>query len=55
MSKQKIKYAQPKPFRPTREEELLVMESIALLLSENKVIISHNYPDMEIRGKIKAN
>jgi len=53
--KKKVKYLKPEPFKPTIEEELAVMEEIALLFSENKVIQSHNYPGLEVRGKIKSN
>jgi len=45
----------PKPFIPTKEEELAIMEFLALSIPENKVIISHQHPGLEVRGKIKDN
>ncbi len=51
----KKKYKQPQPFKPTIEEEREIMEHVALLFSENKVIVSQIYPQLEVRGKIKNN
>ena len=55
MKNKKIVYPKPEKFQPTREEELAIMEQLALFLPDNKVIISHQIPGLEVRGKIKSN
>mgnify|MGYP000417922358 CR=1 FL=1 len=54
-NKSKVQYPKPQKFQPTREEELAIMEQIAMCLSENQVLISHQIPGLEVRGKIKNN
>jgi len=55
MANKKNKYPQPENFKPTREQELKIMNEIALRLDGNKVLISNIYPDLQVRGKIKSN
>lgn len=55
MKNKKIQYPKPEKFQPTIEEELAIMEQLALTLSENKVLISHQIPGLEVRGKVKHN
>lgn len=46
---------QPKAYTPTIEETKAALEMVALLFSENMVITSREYPELELRGKIKNN
>ncbi len=46
-------YQQPQPFQPTPEQDQAAMQELAAFLSEDKVIISHQTPGLEVRGKIK--
>jgi len=55
MANKKNQYPQPENFKPTREQELKIMEELAVFLENTKVLTSKIYPDLQVRGKIKSN
>lgn len=52
MRKGKMKYQQPKVYKPTKEEEQEVMENVAQSLQKDKCLVSGIYPELVVQGKL---